>query len=160
MTQNNFDPLNPVENTPDLNKKEVDMDTLSTILTDSEIRPDVLKKIDEEKEIHPLIEQNKVIIDININSIDDLLEILFKNEYDFFALEPGDEYVKISFKKDSILKEARYIKFPTYMNLLLKAKMISKLNLDMSSEEQKGTGLHQLRGKNIEVLSKVVPGSH
>lgn len=160
MTQNNFDPLNPVENTPDLNKDEVDMNTLSTILTDSEIRPDVLKKIDEEKEIRPLTQESKVIIDININSLDDLLDILFKNEYDFFALEPGEEYVKISFKKDSILKEARYIKFPTYMNLLLKAKMISKLNLDMSSEEQKGTGLHQLRGKNIEVLSKVVPGSH
>lgn len=151
---------NPNLNITKEQKNEVDINTLSTILTDSAIRPDILKKFDEEKIITPQKEENKIIFDININTIDDLLEILLKNQYDFFAIEPGHEYVKISFKKDSILKDAKYIKFPVYMSLLLKAKTISKLNLENTSEEQKGSGIYDLRGKSIEVLSKTIPWVH
>lgn len=141
-------------------KNELDIGVLWTILTDAEIRPDIFKKIDEEKSVQHSSWENKVIIDININTIEDLLEILLKNQYDFFAIEPGQEYVKISFKKDSVLKDAKYIKFPTYMNLLLKAKTISKLNLENTTEEQKGSGIYELRGKNIDVLSKTIPWVH
>lgn len=141
-------------------KKEIDIDTLSTILTDSAIRPDVLKKFDEEKTVTPQVQENKIIFDININEIDDLIDILLKNQYDFFAMEPGHDSVKISFKKDSILKEVKYIKFSTYMNLLLKAKTISKLNLEITNEEQKWVWLHQFRGKNLDILSKTIPWTH
>ena len=147
-------------NAPVETKNDIDIDVLSTILTDSAIRPDVLKKFDEEKVIAPQKEENKIIFDININEIDDLIDILLKNQYDFFAMEPGHDSVKISFKKDSILKEAKYIKFSTYMNLLLKAKTISKLNLEITNEEQKWVWVHQFRGKNLDILSKTVPWSH
>ena len=56
-------------------------------------------------------ENNQIIFDINIKSSDDLLNILIKNNYDFFVLEPKDEFVKIYFKKDSIIKEEKYIKY-------------------------------------------------
>ncbi len=141
-------------------KKDIDIETLSTILTDSDIRPQELKKFDDEKNIsNSQNQKQKIIFDININSIDDLIDILLKNNYDFFALEPGNNFVKILFKKDSILKESRYINFPTYLHLLLKAKTITKLDLQNTSQEQKWSGLHEYKGKNLEILVKTLPGS-
>lgn len=142
-------------------KDEIDLETLSTILTDSELRPEELKKLDEEKTTQKQ-EQKEVdwtIFDINIQTIDDLIDILLKNEYDFLAIEPNDNYVKISFKKDSILKETKNIKFPIYSNLLLQAKKISNLKLEETAQEQKWSWPHQFKDKSLELLSKTVPSS-
>ncbi len=142
-------------------KDEIDLETLSTILTDSEFRPEELKKLDEEK--NTLKQEQKevewTIFDINIQNIDDLIDILLKNEYDFLSIEPNDNYVKISFKKDSILKETKNIKFPIYSNLLLQAKKISNLKLEETSQEQKWSWPHQFKDKSLELLSKTVPSS-
>lgn len=146
-------------------KKEIDIETLSTILTDADVRTDALKKLDEEK-IASLqdnssqnSQENSIIFDINIRDINDLIEILLKNQYDFFAMEPSSDFVKISFKKDSILKEVKYVKFPTYLQLLLKAKKISKLNIEDTTSEQKWSGVYPFKDKNLDVLSKTTPGS-
>lgn len=142
-------------------KDEIDLETLSTILTDSEFRPEELKKLDDEK--NTLKQEQKevewTIFDINIQNIDDLIDILLKNEYDFLSIEPNDNYVKISFKKDSILKETKNIKFPIYSNLLLQAKKISNLKLEETSQEQKWSWAHQFKDKSLELLSKTVPSS-
>lgn len=163
MTQNDFDSSKWDEINKE--KKEIDIETLSTILTDTEVRTDALKKLDEEK-IASLqdnssknTQENAIIFDININELNDLIDILLKNQYDFFAMEPSSDFVKISFKKDSVLKEIKYIKFPIYLNLLLKAKKIAKLNIEETNSEQKWSGVYPFKEKNLDILTKTTPGS-
>lgn len=161
MTQNNLNPLDK-DNLNSNNSWDIDINTLSTILTDSELRPEELKKLDEEKKSKfswGLIENdnNKVIFDVNINELDDLLYILLKNNYDFLVLEPSNDIVKISFKKDSILKESKFIQYPVYLKLILKAKSVSKLNLEETKKEQKWEWNYLFKDKNLDILVKTIP---
>jgi hypothetical protein len=50
-----------------------------------------------------------------------LLAILVDKEYDFATFEPMDidSAVKITFWKNKIIKEVRYIKYPIYSNILI-----------------------------------------
>ncbi len=143
------------------NTTEIDLNTLSTFLTDWDIRPEELKKIDEEKkwEIQKNDEQKDtwLIFDININSIDDIIDILIKNKYDFSMIEPNSEYIKIIFKKDQIIKEIKNIKFHIYSKILIQAKKISGLHLDETSIEQKWVGEYTFNNTVLEILSRTVP---
>lgn len=151
MNQENNSSQNPQDQ-----NENIDIDMLSTILTDWELKSDILESSKQEANI-PSNKEKNIIFDTNINSIDELLYLLFKNEYDFVALEPFDQWVKILFKKDSILKETRYIKFPTYFNIVMKAKNIAKLQLEDTTKEQKWNGEYVFREKNIDILVKTIP---
>lgn len=169
IQDNNVDILSNVEKEikeepkkEEIKKNEIDLDTLSTFLTDSEIRPEELKKIDTEKKQTQATQEANIaqnIFDININSIDDIIDILTKNQYDFAMVEPNSESVKISFKKDQIVKETKNIKFHIYSNIILQAKKISKLNLEEVNIEQKWSWEYKFRDKNLEVLSRTVPSN-
>jgi type II secretory ATPase GspE/PulE/Tfp pilus assembly ATPase PilB-like protein len=74
---------------------------------------------------------------MNIKSIDDLVSILTKNEFDFLVVEPLENYVRISFKKDSILKLQKYIRYSNYSSLLINIKKLSSLDLEKTDIEQK-----------------------
>jgi type II secretory ATPase GspE/PulE/Tfp pilus assembly ATPase PilB-like protein len=93
--------------------------------------------INEEIKNEGKSDDDKIIFDINIKSVDDLIDILLKNEYDFLVVEPQEDYVRISFKKDSILKLKKYVKFPTYSALLVNLKKLSNLEVDKIDQEQK-----------------------
>jgi type II secretory ATPase GspE/PulE/Tfp pilus assembly ATPase PilB-like protein len=134
MTKHNLDTSENKDN------NGIDLDTLLTFLTDNDIKPEELKKMDtEKKQIQNTQQTNnsQIIFDININSIDDIIDILRESQYDFAMIEPNSEYVKISFKKDQVVKETKNIKFHIYSNILLQAKKISKLNLEDNINEQK-----------------------
>jgi type II secretory ATPase GspE/PulE/Tfp pilus assembly ATPase PilB-like protein len=47
-----------------------------------------------------------------------------------------DSAVKITFRKDKIVKEIRYIKYPIYTNILINAKVLTKLTVEETSNEQ------------------------
>lgn len=122
---------------------------------------DILWNIEEAKDETKVEEksqnEDKIIFDININSIDDLIDILQKNQYDFLVIEPQESYVKISFKKDSILKLQKYIKYPTYSSLLISSKRITNLDLEKTKEEQKWTWNYEFNKVSIELIAKTVP---
>jgi hypothetical protein len=93
-------------------------------LTDKSLLPEEIKKkleaeekakkiLEKEKEIR-YKEKNKIIFDVNISKITDLTKILVEKKYDFFTLEPTDIYSKITFFKDNVIKETKYIKLPEY----------------------------------------------
>lgn len=139
----------------------IDLETLSTFLTDNDVKTEESKKFDEEKK---LASNNKgikdwLIFDININSINDILDLLLINQYDFCMCEPISDNIKVVFKKDQIVKDTKYIKFHVYSNILIQAKKISKLNLEETTIEQKWTWEYQYKNQNLEVLSKVIPSS-
>lgn len=130
-----------------IDENNLDIEDISNILSENKVQKQ-----------ETLSENISTIFDINIKSLDDLINILLQNEYDFLAMEPNSDFVKISFKKDSILKETKNIKFHIYLNILLKAKKVAKLNLEDNSLEQKWSGEYDFNNKKLEVLAKTVPG--
>jgi len=84
------------------------------------------QKIEEaEAKINARVKLNTDLIDINITSFQDILDILLKESYDLFILEPRDNDVKISFRQEKVEKDVKYIKFPIYNQIILKAKSIT-----------------------------------
>ncbi len=75
-------------------------------------------------------EVTKTIYDINITKIDDLMDKLVSNKYDFVTLEPQENYVEVIFRKDKNIVETRNIRFSAYTNLLIKIKALGKITLD------------------------------
>lgn len=121
---------------------------------------EVVEEIIEEKKSE--IEdntKNNIIYDININSISDILKYLIYKNYDFFILVPDDEKVTISFRKDRIEKEVKYIKFPIYNNILLKAKAITKLKIEDTSNDQEGSWNIKLDWIEYKTVSKTSPSN-
>lgn len=156
-------PPNENQPKPEINNDKIDIDLLSTILTDSELRPDEVKKLDEEKstfkETQMIQEQKGPIFDINLKSVDDIIAALQQEQYDFVVLEPSEEYVKVSFKKDSMLKETKYIKYHIYTQLLIEIKKLSKLNIEVTNAEQKGSWEYRFRDLSLELLTKTTPSN-
>ncbi len=102
-------------------------------------------------------EEKKIIFDINLNSAEALISYLIKNKYDFFTIEPEENKVKINFFKDKILKETKYIKYPTYSQILIKLKTLTKLKIEETDKSQEGSWEVILWGKNYKILSKTAP---
>ena len=102
-------------------------------------------------------EENKIIFNINITSLQDILNLLIEKQYDFVLLEPQNEAIKISFRKDKIEKEAHFIKYPIYSKILLKAKTLTNLVVDETEEVQEGTGELPIKTKTYKLTTKAVP---
>lgn len=90
--------------------------------------------IDEEK--YNKQDKTKIIFDINMTSIKDIFVKLIEQKYDFMTVEPFDDYVKLSFRKDKIEKEVINIKYPVYTQILIKAKTLTNLKVDVSDSSQ------------------------
>lgn len=116
---------------------------------------EIEQKLENEKDI----KENKIIFDINIISIETLISILINKEYDFFTAEPTEDFVKIEFRKDKKIEETRFIKFPIYTNILLKAKALTNLTIEETENTQEWSWEIVLKQKTYKVLSKVVPSN-
>jgi len=137
---------------------------ISTIITDIDLQPEEIRqkrieKAEKESKQWEIIDDNNKTInfDINIKNIDDLLLILQKNKYDFFVAEPYDNYVRILFKKQKVVKETRYLKFMIYSKVLLDTKKICSLKIEDNSIEQKGEWVYNKEKISYNILSKTVP---
>jgi len=64
--------------------------------------------------------------------------ITHEKDYDFFIIEPSEGAIRISFRKDKIEKEVKYIKYPIYSDILIKTKSITKLKIDETHKKQEG----------------------
>jgi len=117
--------------------------------TEVKIDPETEEKINEKsqntdtkqgqvKEIEK-DDEEKIIFDININSVEYLIKYIVSKEYDFFIIEPEENKVKISFKKDNLEKEVKYIKYPVYSAIILKAKSLTKLKVEDIENSQEGS---------------------
>ena len=80
--------------------------------------------------------ENKIIFDINISSVWDLYGILLNKKYDFVTLEPEDEKVSVKFRKDWKVVDERFIKYPIYSEIIIKAKTIANLDVWETKETQ------------------------
>lgn len=124
------------------------------IIEKAQIEENNKKKLETDNNEAP-----KIIFDINITSVDILLAILVDKEYDFATFEPLDidSAVKITFRKDKIIKETRYIKYPIFSDLLIWAKALTNLTLNETKSEQEWSWEKVIRNKNFKILTKVKP---
>lgn len=144
-----------IENIKKLNKEENSENYKE--LWRTEYEKSIIKEPKKEKKTEN--NDEKIIFDINITSIDILLAIIVDKEYDFATFEPMDidSAVKITFRKDKIVKEIRYIKYPIYTNILIKAKALTKLTIEETENEQEWSWEKIIRNKNFKIITKVVP---
>ena len=99
------------------------------------------------------------LIDINIKSLQDILDIMLKNSSDIFIFEPRDNDVKIIFRDWKVEKDVKYIKFPTYNQILLKVKDLSKMKVALTVEGQDWKWEIQIKDSKYAIVSKTVPSS-
>ena len=117
-----------------------------------------LEKDTQKKEIKK--EKKAVIYDINIISLENILNLLLDKEYDFAVFEPFEELVKITFKKDKLDKEIKNIKYPIYSQILIKTKKITKLEIDESWKTQEWSWEVNIKNKIFSLISKTVPNNY
>lgn len=130
----------------DSSSKEINNDDLVSMF-------DLPEKEDETKN------ENKNIYDININSLNDILLLLEWTSYDFVTFEPNDDEVRIDFRKNNVIVDSKFIKYPIYSNILLKAKSITKLKMDETNEIQEWNWLTSFDQKNFQIITKTVPSN-
>ena len=123
-----------------------------------EIKDSVEKK-DNKKEEKDKEQKEKIIFDINLDSPETLISILIEKKYDFFTIEPSEDKVKINFFSQKILRETKYIKYPTYTKLLLKIKNLAKLKIEETDKSQESSQEIILNKKAYKILVKTVPSS-
>ena len=123
----------------------------------TEYEKSIIKPVNEEQKKEET--EEKIIFDVNITSVDILLAILVDKEYDFATFEPSEEAVKITFRKDKVIRDTKYIKYPIYSNILIKAKTLTKLTVDETENEQEWEWKTRIRNKNYKITTKVVPST-
>ena len=123
--------------------------------TDKEIK----KENDIDFEVTSDKRETKIIYDINITSIAELIQYSVSKEYDYFIIEPSEDKASISFRKKGVEEEVKYIKYPTYNSILLKAKAITKLKVDETNTEQEWNWEVKLNSRAYKLRSKTTPSN-
>jgi len=156
------------------NSENIDLNDILEIIGEKNTNTELSKTIDSnqvwiteyEKNIHKAssnIKENnvdwKIIFDINISSLDIVLDILIDKEYDFVTFEPSENSVKINFRKNKIIQEARFINHSIYSNILIKTKTLSKLTVEETENEQEWDFETKISDKFYKVSVKVVPSN-
>ncbi|MDP2090703.1 MAG: PKD domain-containing protein [Candidatus Gracilibacteria bacterium] len=114
-------------------------------------------KTDEKKDNNSV---EKIIFDINISSLEILLEILVEKQYDFVTFEPSENYVTLNFRKNKVITETKYIKYPIYSNILIKAKTLAKLTIEETENQQDGKYEIHVKDKFYDIIIRVVPSTN
>lgn len=115
---------------------------------------------EEEKEIHEEYKKERKLIDINIESLDSIVTLIDENDYEYITIEPEDMQVKVTFKQDNIDREIKYIKFPTYTNILFKTKQATKMEIEDASSSQEGKWQIKVGSKTFKIAAKTAPGQN
>lgn len=107
-----------------------------------------------------LKEENTKIVDINIASLENIVDLIRDKKYDYVLVEPEDSLVKVTFKQDNIDRDVRYIKYPVYTNILFKVKQVTGLVMEDTGSQQEWKWPLKLGAKIFKVSSKTAPGQN
>jgi type II secretory ATPase GspE/PulE/Tfp pilus assembly ATPase PilB-like protein len=99
----------------------------------------------------------QVLFDINIAKLSDILHLLQKEQYDFATLEPKQDRVVLTFKKEKIEKESKNISYSVYSSILIQSKTSSGLDATVSTEQQEGAQEINIKNTAYSLICKVVP---
>lgn len=113
--------------------------------------------VEEEKEIIIDDEKKEVIFDQNVSDMQDIFYIAASNQYNFIIIEPDWVKIKVSFKRDKVQKETIYIKYPVYSKILLKAKGLTKLDIEWTDAEQQWQWKVKINKNSFKIYVKTVP---
>lgn len=146
--------LDPLKSNLEWEKKE----ELNSVITKPEIVSDLDKLIaieDEEAK-----KEEKIILNVNINSIEDLIKILSEKWYDLLIMEWRDDWkASITFKLKNVEKEKVYIQYPIYSKILLKIKLATKLDIEEINQTQEGKSTFTFNWQIFNLFSKTIPSN-
>jgi len=124
----------------------------------------ILDEIDDSNKVDTNTDSKKIedtkLIDINITSLEDIVWFIQDKKYDFVLIEPEDLQVKVTFKQDNIDRDIKYIKYPTYTNILFKVKQLTKLTIEDTGSPQEGKWSLKIGAKIYNIKSKTTPGEN
>jgi len=125
----------------------------STFLLDNKKEDEDDGLVEEKKE------KKKIIFDVNIKSLKDILNILIDKEkkYDFVTFEPDNKKITISFRKNWKIVENKYIKYNIYSSILIKIKSLTKLEIEETEKTQEWKWKLTIESENYNVVTKIVP---
>lgn len=112
--------------------------------------------INNQKEKTTNNKEEKIIYDINLNSLETLVSYLVENKYDFLTIVPSENNVKIDFFNDKILRKTKYIQYPIYSKLLIKIKSNAKLKVEETEKNQEWKWEIIIKNKTYKILVKTV----
>ncbi len=159
------EPVKPVVQntpvTPETPQPKVDVLSEAEIYSPKKATEQSINKELQSKEMNqPKLVSHKpeaVIFDVNLQSLKDIIQYLLNNKYDYVTFEPDTEKVTVIFRKDQTIAEKKYIPYPKYSGILLKAKETVKLNLAETELEQEGKARIVLDNKTYDTIAKTVP---
>ncbi|MCH2188784.1 PKD domain-containing protein [Candidatus Gracilibacteria bacterium] len=102
-------------------------------------------------------EEKKILFDINLTKLSDILDEIIAKGSDFVTIEPKEDLVEVSFKKDKVETEKKYIKYPVYSQIVIQTKNASGLDISVSTEQQEGNKEINLKGGNYQIICRCVP---
>lgn len=134
------------------NENEKIVTTLNDTKNDNLSDFEKLMSLDDENKVW------NIILNINVNSIDDLIKILTEKWYEYLVMEGNDDgTATISFRSNEIEKEKIFIKYPIYSKILLKIKSSTKLEIDETEKQQEWKWEIIIGWKNYNLISKTTP---
>lgn len=145
------------EETPEIENADSIEDRSNTESTGT-ILDEIVDDTSVKQESEP--QEDKKLIDINISSLEDIISLIQDKKYDFVLVEPEDMQVKVTFKQDNIDRDVRYIKYPTYTNILFKVKQVCKLTIEDTGSPQEGKWSFKMWSKMYKISSKTAPGQN
>lgn len=92
-----------------------------------------------------------------INWLEDLAVFCVQNSYDYFKIEPQESDVEVTFVKEDREAEKKFIKFPLYTSITLKAKNIAWFDLAVTDKVQEGKWELKAGGKTYIIMTKSAP---
>ncbi len=104
--------------------------------------------------------EKEEIIDINLTSIESLVNLLDDKEYDFLIIEPSERNVKISLSKNSKVVDVRYIRYHIYSKILINIKQVTNLEIEEIDKEQEGKWIFDSKDKKFTLITKTVPSTY
>ena len=140
-----------------------DAEELSTIITDKELveKDSIVKEYNQKQEEEVLVRATeKKEIDINLSKLNDFISIVLREKYDYFRIEPLEDEVKVTFVKDTVDKEIKFIKYSTYTRLIIEMKKAWKLKLEVTDAEQKWKSKYNFLDKKYDTLVKTKPNNY
>lgn len=101
--------------------------------------------------------KNQKVIDQAISGLSDLIDICYKNKYEYFTCVPDNTLVTIEFKVWEEIKETRYIHFNVYSKIIVKAKVSWNLDVENDKTEQKWEWKIDNKWIKFKTVFKFVP---
>ena len=141
---------------PELDKKEEKQEKKEDVVVEENASDNVEIDLTEREDVT----LKKKIIDKALNWLDDLILSCKEWNYDHFIVVPEAKEVRVDFRNWDKVELTKHIPFMVYSKILIKAKTLWKLDIELDSSEQKWEWKTRIEWNDFKVFVKTVPSEY